>query len=150
MPKLTAKTLTDEQIRELKRDPSTPDDIRHACVGALLPAWGREEANLQHRATIADFLNHRSPFLDLESVAASLTDPQVELLVKLVEGNPAGIYIYGSQVRTARSLEALKLVYLEDDGLAPMGGNRDGERWSITLVNRSRCMMILDARKGRL
>ncbi len=57
--KLTDDTVTDAQIREVKLDAATPEDIRNACTGALIAGWGREEARRAHRAKIAEYLNTR-------------------------------------------------------------------------------------------
>ena len=76
-----------------------------------------------------------------------ITDAQAALLTRaLAAGNEAGMYIYGSEVRAARVLEKLRLLTLVDDGEAPMGGNRDGERWSIEKLDRSCGIEILNER----
>ena len=77
-----------------------------------------------------------------------VTDAQAALLTRALAATEAGIYIYGSEVRVARALEKRGLLQLVDDGESPMGGNRDGERWSIEKLDRARCAEILHARKG--
>lgn len=67
----------------------------------------------------------------------TLTGPQISLLAKL-DDKPDGMYIYGSEIKTARSLVRHGLVALIDDGLSPLGGNRDGERWSIEITEAGR------------
>jgi len=138
--KVIADTITDNQIRELRKAPRTPDNIRQACIGALMPSWGREDAVRQHRATIAAWLAAQLP---------TLSEPQLALVRRaLDEGGEHGIYIYGPEVRCARSLVKLGLVELTDDGVGPLGNNRDGERWSIRLIDRARCAEIWNARHG--
>ncbi len=78
-----------------------------------------------------------------------VTEAQAALLTRAITGSTDGIYIYGSEVRAARALQKLGLLTLVDDGAAPMGGNRDGERWSIEKLDHARCAEILKARGGK-
>lgn len=78
-----------------------------------------------------------------------ITEAQAALLSRALAGSEAGIHIYGSEVRAARALEKLGLLTLVDDGEAPMGGNRDGERWSIEKLDRARCIKILNVRSAK-
>ena len=85
---------------------------------------------------------------DLPVVKTKVTEAQAALLTRALAGGDAGIYIYGSEVRAARALEKLGLLPLVDDGESPMGGNRDGERWSIEKLDQVRCAEILNARSA--
>lgn len=74
-----------------------------------------------------------------------LTAPQQALLAK-VRDKADGVYIYGPEVKVARKLAALGLVKLIDDGTGPLGGNRDGERWSIELTDAGRLAVPAEPR----
>ncbi len=62
-----------------------------------------------------------------------MTSAQSKLLDAIKAGNGM-INVIGAQVMTARRLEALGLVRLRDDGRLGPGGNADGERWVVELV----------------
>lgn len=71
----------------------------------------------------------------------TLTAPQQALMIK-ARASTSGVYIYGPEVKVARKLATLGLVKLEDDGLSPLGGNRDGERWSIEITDAGRALEL--------
>lgn len=75
-----------------------------------------------------------------------ITEAQAALLTRALAESAAGICIYGGEVRAARNLEKRGLLVLVDDGASPLGGNRDGERWSVEKLDRPRCVELLDAR----
>jgi hypothetical protein len=62
-----------------------------------------------------------------------MTNAQSRLLDAIKAGNGM-IHVSGAQVVTARRLEAVGLVRLRDDGRMGPGGNADGERWTVELV----------------
>lgn len=62
-----------------------------------------------------------------------MTNAQSKLLDTLRAFNGM-IHVSGAQVTTARRLEALGLVRLRDDGRLGPGGNADGERWTVELI----------------
>lgn len=67
------------------------------------------------------------------SAALAVSQAQWALLVKAKNHGP--LYLRGSQVRSARVLESLKLVVLRDDGsMTDAWGHVDGERWWLTLA----------------
>lgn len=139
--KLRAGTVTDEQIRDLHADLSKLGDAPYGvaeCLVALRLTDDRVTDDQVHRArcVCASILRSRN----------ELSPPKLALLAKVFAASDAGVYIYGSEVRTARALERVGLVTITDDGEAPMGGNADGERWSVELTNRARCAEILNAR----
>lgn len=59
----------------------------------------------------------------------NLTPAQTVLLAKLQMRG--ALYVKGAKVRVARSLEALGLATLTDNGSLDGHGNRDGERWYV-------------------
>lgn len=63
--------------------------------------------------------------------AKPLTPPQ-QALIRKIEGGDC--YVRGPEIRTARTLVALGVLTLEDNGDLRPGRRVDGERWSAALV----------------
>ena len=75
----------------------------------------------------------RHPPLSTEIGHAFVSAAQLKLLDKLA-ARGGSAYIRGAEVQTARRLEELGLVRLEDYGEMILDGRSDNERWSAELV----------------
>lgn len=152
--KLTPDSITDDQIRALRARLGSEtyagaSDDAVACEVAIAAPLGSLR-RIEARARCAELLSDRAELLSARDAAPTpvpkVTDAQAALLTRALAGSEAGIHIYGGEVRAARALEKLGLLTLVDDGEAPMGGNRDGERWSIEKVDRTRAAQIISDR----
>lgn len=150
--KLTPDSITDDQIRALRARLGSEtyggsDDDAVACEVAIAAPVGSLR-RVEARARCAEILSG-DVTVPTPKALPKITDAQAALLVRALDGSEAGIHIYGGEVRAARALEKFGLLTLVDDGESPMGGNRDGERWSIEKIDRTRAAQIIAGRSSK-
>lgn len=88
-------------------------------------------------STAVKHITETTPATEIEKF---LTQPRRALLKYVLGG---GYYVTGSDIRVARSLEAVGLVKLEDNGAMLTTWRRsDGERWTCELTDAGHALAI--------
>lgn len=68
---------------------------------------------------------------------------------RLLAWSGRGCFVHRGDVRTARSLMALDLGHLDDNGELRPGGRSDGERWFFSPTDAGRAALIELASRSR-